>query len=80
MNEVSSGPDDIVCSHPKVQGTKRYLAPEILDESINAQHFDSWKCADVYRFVWSLGRVLCSILDELMLSCLKSGFLIANII
>ena len=32
-----------------VQGTKRYLAPEILDESINAQHFDSWKCADVYR-------------------------------
>ena len=50
---VTSGPDDdVLCSHPKVQGTKRYLAPEILDESINAQHFDSWKCADVYRFVW----------------------------
>jgi len=43
----------------KVQGTKRYLAPEILDESINAQHFDSWKCADVYSLglvFWELAR------------------------
>lgn len=34
-------------------GTKRYLAPEILDESLNPLHFDSWKRADVY----SLGLV-----------------------
>ena len=30
-------------------GTKRYMAPELLDESINQMHFDSWKRADVYR-------------------------------
>lgn len=35
-------------------GTKRYMAPELLDESINEKHFDSWKRADVY----SLGLVL----------------------
>ena len=49
--EISSGPHGIPLCHPQVQGTKRYLAPEILDESINAQHFDSWKCADVYRWL-----------------------------
>ncbi|CAB1353767.1 unnamed protein product [Coregonus sp. 'balchen'] len=25
-------------------GTKRYMAPEVLDESINMRHFDSFKC------------------------------------
>merc|ERR1719167_1656683 len=30
------------------------MAPELLDESINEKHFDSWKRADVY----SLGLVL----------------------
>ena len=30
-------------------GTKRYMAPELLDETINEKHFDSWKRADVYR-------------------------------
>jgi len=34
-------------------GTKRYMAPELLDETINEKHFDSWKRADVY----SLGLV-----------------------
>ena len=34
-------------------GTKRYLAPELLDESLNVNHFDSWKRADIY----SLGLV-----------------------
>ncbi|KAM8829633.1 LOW QUALITY PROTEIN: activin A receptor type 1Ba [Synchiropus picturatus] len=29
-------------------GTKRYMAPEVLDESINMNHFDSFKCADIY--------------------------------
>ena len=33
-------------------GTKRYLAPELLDETLNPQHFDSWKRADVH----SLGK------------------------
>jgi len=35
-------------------GTKRYMAPEVLDDSINIQHFESFKRADVY----SLGLVL----------------------
>ncbi|KAF2368806.1 Protein kinase domain [Trinorchestia longiramus] len=35
-------------------GTKRYLAPEILDDSINMGHFESFKRADVY----ALGLVL----------------------
>ena len=40
-------------------GTKRYSAPEVLDESLNADHFDSWKRADVYSLglvFWELGR------------------------
>ncbi|XP_047737705.1 TGF-beta receptor type-1 [Hyalella azteca] len=35
-------------------GTKRYLAPEILDETMNMGHFESFKRADVY----ALGLVL----------------------
>ncbi|XP_055858579.1 TGF-beta receptor type-1 isoform X2 [Episyrphus balteatus] len=40
-------------------GTKRYMAPEVLDDSINSQHFDSFKRADVYAFgliLWEVGR------------------------
>lgn len=40
-------------------GTKRYLAPEILEENLNVHHFDSWKRADVYSLglvFWELGR------------------------
>ena len=29
-------------------GTKRYLAPEVLDDTINMSDFESFKCADVY--------------------------------
>jgi TGF-beta receptor type-1 len=35
-------------------GTKRYMAPEVLDDTINTAHFESFKRADVY----SLGLVL----------------------
>ncbi|XP_067630347.1 TGF-beta receptor type-1 isoform X3 [Eurosta solidaginis] len=40
-------------------GTKRYMAPEVLDESMNAQHFDSYKRGDVYAFgliLWEIAR------------------------
>uniref|UniRef100_A0A0A9Z3X6 receptor protein serine/threonine kinase n=2 Tax=Lygus hesperus TaxID=30085 RepID=A0A0A9Z3X6_LYGHE len=40
-------------------GTKRYMAPEVLDESMNMNHFDSFKRADVYAFgliLWEIGR------------------------
>ncbi|RWS31446.1 transforming growth factor-beta receptor type I-like protein [Leptotrombidium deliense] len=44
--------------NPRV-GTKRYLAPEVLDETINANHFDSFKRADIYAFglvLWEIAR------------------------
>ncbi|CAL1295124.1 unnamed protein product [Larinioides sclopetarius] len=44
--------------NPRV-GTKRYLAPEVLDETINTNHFDSFKRADIYAFglvLWEIGR------------------------
>jgi TGF-beta receptor type-1 len=40
-------------------GTKRYLAPEVLDETINMNHFDSFKRADIYAFglvLWEIAR------------------------
>ncbi|XP_071526815.1 TGF-beta receptor type-1-like isoform X4 [Panulirus ornatus] len=40
-------------------GTKRYLAPECLDESVNMNHFDSFKRADVYALglvYWEIAR------------------------
>ena len=40
-------------------GTKRYMAPELLDETINENIFDCWKRADVYSLgliFWELGR------------------------
>ncbi|XP_041747287.1 activin receptor type-1B isoform X1 [Coregonus clupeaformis] len=40
-------------------GTKRYMAPEVLDESINMRHFDSFKCADIYALglvYWEIAR------------------------
>lgn len=44
--------------NPRV-GTKRYLAPEVLDESINMNHFDSFKRADIYALglvLWEIAR------------------------
>lgn len=40
-------------------GTKRYMAPECLDETINMSHFESFKRADVYSFglvLWEIAR------------------------
>jgi serine/threonine protein kinase len=42
-------------------GTKRYLAPEVLDDSINTSDFESFKCADVY----ALGLVFWEICTRL---------------
>lgn len=41
------------------QGTKRYMAPELLDETLNADLFDSFKCIDIYSFslvLWEIAR------------------------
>ncbi|XP_021943731.2 TGF-beta receptor type-1 isoform X3 [Folsomia candida] len=40
-------------------GTKRYMAPEALEEAMNLSHFDSFKRADVYAMglvFWELAR------------------------
>jgi len=40
-------------------GTKRYMAPEVLDESINMKFFDAFKNADIYALglvYWEIAR------------------------
>ncbi|XP_071941771.1 activin receptor type-1-like isoform X2 [Antedon mediterranea] len=47
-----------VGSNNKV-GTKRYMSPEMLDETMNMESFESFKRADVYAFgmvLWEVGR------------------------
>ena len=42
-------------------GTKRYMAPELLDESIEESLFDNWRRADVYSLglvFWEIARYL----------------------
>ena len=47
-NEIDIAPNTRV-------GTRRYMAPEVLDESLNKSSFESFKAADMYAF----GLVLC---------------------
>ena len=53
---VKYDPDTKVIDIPQTGkvGTKRYLAPEVLEDKINTKHFESFKQADVY----ALGLVL----------------------
>ena len=40
-------------------GTKRYMAPELLEETMNTAEFESFKRVDVYAFglvLWEIGR------------------------
>ncbi|XP_053548023.1 bone morphogenetic protein receptor type-1A isoform X2 [Bombina bombina] len=40
-------------------GTKRYMAPEVLDESLNKNHFQAYIMADIYSFsliIWEMAR------------------------
>ncbi|CAM9272175.1 unnamed protein product [Lampetra fluviatilis] len=40
-------------------GTKRYMAPEVLDDTINMKHFDSFKRGDIYALglvLWEISR------------------------
>ncbi|KAJ8318146.1 hypothetical protein KUTeg_003237 [Tegillarca granosa] len=41
------------------QGTKRYMAPEVLDETLSRNHFDAYRQADIYSFglvLWEIAR------------------------
>ncbi|XP_026102854.1 bone morphogenetic protein receptor type-1B-like [Carassius auratus] len=51
-NEVDIPPNTRV-------GTKRYMPPEVLDESLNRSHFQSYIMADMYSFgliLWEMAR------------------------
>lgn len=51
-NEVDIPPNTRV-------GTKRYMPPEVLDESLNRCHFQSYIMADMYSFgliLWEMAR------------------------
>ena len=40
-------------------GTQRYMAPEVLDDTIDSLHFESYKRADVYSLglvFWEIAR------------------------
>ena len=55
------------------QGTKRYMAPEVLDESLHCYHFEAYKQADMYAFglvLWEIAR-RCSIGGECVMSLLS---------
>lgn len=47
-----------IAPNPRV-GTRRYMAPEVLDESLDTSSFEAFKMADMYSFglvLWELGR------------------------
>ncbi|XP_041364956.1 bone morphogenetic protein receptor type-1B-like [Gigantopelta aegis] len=53
-------------------GTKRYMAPEVLEETLNRNHFDAYKQADMYAFglvLWEVARrcILGGMIEEYQL-------------
>jgi len=62
-----------VGNNPRV-GTKRYMAPEVLDETIQADCFDSYKRVDIWAFglvLWEVARRMVSNGKYLGLPCLR---------
>ncbi len=60
---VMKGPSNVVNfpMNPK-QGTKRYMAPEILDETIQTSDFEAFKKVDIYAFglvLWEICKRCC---------------------
>uniref|UniRef100_A0A147BES5 Serine/threonine-protein kinase receptor n=1 Tax=Ixodes ricinus TaxID=34613 RepID=A0A147BES5_IXORI len=53
-----------IAVNPRV-GTKRYMAPEVLEESMPKNHFDSYKMADMYSFAL--------VMWEITLRCVVDG-------
>ncbi|OWF49791.1 bone morphogenetic protein receptor type-1B-like [Mizuhopecten yessoensis] len=51
--------NEVDVAHNSRSGTKRYMAPEVLDETMNKTHFDSYRQADMYSFglvLWEIAR------------------------
>jgi len=40
------------------QGTKRYMAPEVLDETLLTHHFDAYRKADIYALAITMWQML----------------------
>ncbi|KAI1732859.1 protein kinase domain-containing protein [Ditylenchus destructor] len=45
-------------------GTKRYMAPEVLNRSLNINNFDEFKAADIYSFALVMWEVMHRVVDE----------------
>ncbi|XP_034195577.1 TGF-beta receptor type-1 babo isoform X4 [Osmia lignaria lignaria] len=57
-HDVRTNTVDIQLNNNRV-GTKRYMAPEVLEETVNMNHFESFKRADVYALgliLWEIAR------------------------
>lgn len=55
----SQGSDYLDIGHNPRVGTKRYMAPEVLDEKIRTDCFESYKWTDVWAFglvLWEIAR------------------------
>ncbi|VDK20705.1 unnamed protein product [Anisakis simplex] len=53
--------EDMLKTKPNINiqvGTKRYMAPEVLDKSLNAKNFYHFKMADIYSFSLVLWEIL----------------------
>ncbi|XP_049583851.1 activin receptor type-1C isoform X2 [Syngnathus scovelli] len=62
-------------------GTKRYMSPEILDESINMSNFESFKRADIYALglvFWELAR-RCSVRGAVISAIVTFNFSLSSI-
>lgn len=73
-----------VGNNPKV-GTKRYMAPEVLDDSIQVDCFESYKRVDIWAFglvLWEIARRTVSngqsVFSSTDASCLSDQIFIAS--
>lgn len=62
------------------QGTKRYMAPEVLEESLISYHFDAYRKSDMYAFglvMWEICR-RCATNGEIFNICWVKCFLLVS--
>lgn len=56
---IFSETNEIDISPNTRQGTRRYMAPEILSDTVVCSHFEAFKHADIYSLalvMWEIGR------------------------
>lgn len=59
MSQPSSDTNEVDIPPNTKVGTKRYMPPEVLDETLNKSHFQSYIMADMYSFgliLWEIAR------------------------